>query len=195
MNSDEPLLKHFLEGIDERLTIPEGFIQEFKKIITESFFTKQQTILIEKTTRRLFCLVNKGCLRQYVLTERYEEITKWFWFAGDTYSIPPLTGKKSISTYFEVLTETTILSVSMKDLKKLIRNYPQMKYSPTVLTSCFEELLDSHLDEMKALSATERYKKLFSKRPELFNSARQKDIAQFLGIKADTLSRIRKSMK
>lgn len=54
-------------------------------------------------------------------------------------------------------------------------------------------LKQQELIELKTLSATERYTNLLEKQPEIFQQIPLKYIASYLGVTAESLSRIRKS--
>jgi CRP-like cAMP-binding protein len=55
-------------------------------------------------------------------------------------------------------------------------------------------LMQQQLAEMQSKSGEERYLDLLKKRPQLFQRVPQHFIASYLGISAETLSRIRKKI-
>jgi CRP-like cAMP-binding protein len=194
LNVDTIQLSRFIQGIDESLDLPPGFVANFKSIIEENHYVKQQVFKIRKNASPTYFMLIKGCLRQYCILPGPErrELTRFFWFAGNVFSSPPIGIERYAGAGYEVITDAHLISVRVHDFTNLVSKYPQLRFEPRIITSDYSNLVENHIYLLTQMTAEERYNELFNEHPQLFLQAKQKDIAQFLAIKPDTLGRIRK---
>lgn len=139
--------------------------------------------------------VLKGCLRQYILSEKGDEHIVYF--AEERHFISDLTamGSGSISKYNLQATEkSTLLMASVANWELAFKQFPwwarafmkgQQKW-----TANMQKQIASAISE----TAETKYLKLLEARPALAQRVPQHYIASFLGINPETLSRIRKKM-
>jgi hypothetical protein len=96
------------------------------------------------------------------------------------------------SEYYISCLEDTILAVSNPDMEvEVNRKFPKFDIMCRVLS---EELLvkkQLDFDEFKTSSPEQRYINLLEKRPDLVQRVPQHQIASYLGIKPQSLSRLR----
>ena len=105
---------------------------------------------------------------------------------------PPCVVSKTPSEYYISCTEDTILSVSNVDMEEEVnRKFPKFDIMCRVLS---EELLAKQridFDEFKTSSPEQRYLNLLQNRPDLIQRVPQHQLASFLGMKPQSLSRLR----
>jgi CRP-like cAMP-binding protein len=152
---------------------------------------KKGTILLEegqKTKDSFFVL--KGCIRTYYVLEG-EEKTTAFYTELEALT-PPCVLSKTPSDYYISCVEDTILTVSNADMEVEINSrFPKFDIMCRLLS---EELLAKQridFDEFKTSSPEQRYLNLIQKRPDLVQRVPQHQLASFLGIKPQSLSRLR----
>ena len=120
------------------------------------------------------------------------EITIWFAYEGQkAVSISSLfTGKPSRETV-ECVEDCDLLCISNKDLQELYSRYECMNTIGRRMVEEYCNILDDRVYSLQVMSATERYKDLMEYEPEIIKRAPLSNIASFLGISQETLSRIR----
>ncbi len=152
---------------------------------------KKGTVLLEEGQRsKDSYFVLKGCIRTYYIKDG-EEKTTAFYTEMEALT-PPCVISNSPSEYFVSCTEHTILSVSNTDMEQEINSkFPKFEIMCRQLS---EELLAKQrvtFDEFITSSPEERYLNLIQKRPDLIQRVPQHQLASFLGIKPQSLSRMR----
>jgi len=152
---------------------------------------KKGTILLEegqKSNDGFFVL--KGCIRTYYVIDGDEKTTAFYTeMEGLT---PHCVINKAPSEYFISCVEDTILTVANPDMEvEMFRKFPKFETLCRILS---EELLAKQqidFDHFKTSSPEQRYLNLLEKRPELIQRIPQHQLASYLGIKPQSLSRIR----
>jgi CRP-like cAMP-binding protein len=166
---------------------------EKKSIVSLDIFrsVKKGTILLkegQKSSEGYFVL--KGCIRAYYLIDG-EEKTTAFYTEMEALT-PPSVISKTPSEYYLSCIEDTILTVSNSDMEVEINSkFPKFEIMCRILS---EELLAKqqiNFDEFKTSSPEQRYLNLLQKRPDLIQRVPQHQLASYLGIKPQSLSRIR----
>lgn len=152
---------------------------------------KKGTILLEegqKTKNSYFVL--KGCIRTYYIIDG-EEKTTAFYTEMDAFT-PHCVVNKEPSKYFVSCVEDTILTISNSDMEVEVNSkFPKFEIMCRLLS---EELLAKQridFDEFKTSSPEQRYLNLLEKRPDLIQRVPQHQLASYLGIKPQSLSRLR----
>ncbi len=178
-----------------------GFISKYitlsddekEALLSLDLFTYVQkgTILLEegqKTSNSYFVL--KGCIRAYYVIEGEEKTTNFYTeLEGLT---PHCAINNAPSNYFISCVENSILAVSNADMSEEInRKFPKFDIMCKLLS---EELLakkQMDLDEFKTLSPEQRYLNLLQNKPDLVQRVPQHQLASYLGIKPQSLSRLK----
>lgn len=166
---------------------------EKQAIISLAIFhsVKKGTILLhegEKSNDGYFVL--KGCIRTYYVKDG-EEKTTAFYTEMEALT-PNCVINKSPSDYYVSCVEDTILLVSNPDSEaEMFSKFPKFESLCRILA---EEILakqQMNFDEFKTSSPEQRYVNLLEKRPDLVQRVPQHQLASYLGIKPQSLSRLR----
>ena len=167
--------------------------EEKKAIIELNIFRtiKKGTILLKEgqySTDGYFVL--QGCLRTYYIIDGEEKTTAFYTeMEGIT---PNCVLTKAPSGYYIASIEDSIVTISNPSLEKEIFNkFPKFESLCRVLS---EELLAKQqvdFDQFKTSSPEQRYKHLLAQRPDLIQRIPQYQLASFLGIRPQSLSRLR----
>lgn len=152
---------------------------------------KKGTILLkegQKSKESYFVL--KGCIRTYYIIDGEEKTTD-FYTEMDALT-PHCVINKTPSQYFISCTEDSILLISNSDMEVEVNSkFPKFD---TMCRMLSEELLAKEridFDEFKTSSPEQRYLNLMQKRPDLIQRVPQHQLASYLGIKPQSLSRLR----
>lgn len=151
---------------------------------------KGTTLLKEGQKSKESYFVLKGCLRTYYVLEG-EEKTTAFYTEMDALT-PPCVINKTPSEYYVSCIEDSILLISNSDMEVEVNSkFPKFDIMCRMLS---EELLAKEridFDEFKTSSPEQRYLNLIQKRPDLIQRVPQHQLASYLGIKPQSLSRLR----
>jgi CRP-like cAMP-binding protein len=152
---------------------------------------KKGSILIKEGQQSQDCyFVLKGCLRKYYIIDG-EEKTTAFYTEMEALT-PHCVINKSPSEYYISCVEDSILTVSNAVMEVEVNSkFPKFEIMCRMLS---EEILAKQqidFDEFKTSSPEQRYLNLMQKRPDLTQRVPQHQLASFLGIKAQSLSRLR----
>jgi CRP-like cAMP-binding protein len=167
--------------------------EEKNAIISLDLFrsVKKGTILLEegqKSQDEYFVL--KGCIRKYYIIDGEEKTTAFFTeMEGLT---PHCVKNNAPSEYFISCIEDSILTVTNPNMGVEVNaKFPKFEIMCRILS---EELLAKqqiNFDEFKTSSPEQRYLNLLEARPDLIQRVPQHQLASFLGIKPQSLSRLR----
>jgi CRP-like cAMP-binding protein len=152
---------------------------------------KKGTVLLEEgQLSNVNYFVLKGCLRKYYVIDG-EERTTAFYTELEALT-PPCVISKTPSDHYVSCVEDVLLIVSNTDMELEVNSkFPKFELMCRRLS---EELLAKEridFDEFKTSSPEQRYLSLLEKRPDLLQRVPQHQLASYLGIKPQSLSRLR----
>lgn len=176
--------------ISKYITLTE---EEKNAIISLDIFRaiKKGTILLkqgQKSTDGYFVL--EGCIRTYYIIDGEEKTTAFYTeMEGHT---PNCVVTKEPSTYYLSTTEDSLVSISNPDMEvEIFQKFPKFE---TLCRIMSEELIAKqqiNFDDFKTSSPEQRYLNLLEKRPDLIQRVPQHQLASYLGVKPQSLSRLR----
>jgi CRP-like cAMP-binding protein len=162
------------------------------EIVMEEF--AKGTVLLrqgEVPTKCYFVL--KGCVRQYFVNEMGKEVTSNFYTEEQAISNFNRHKLDQSSDYSLMCLEDSVLVVGDLDTEQ------DMYKKHTQLESMTRKMIEANFGEVQDEFATfiastpeERYNQLLLKRPHLVNRVPQHQLASYLGITPESLSRIKK---
>lgn len=153
-------------------------------------FKKGTTLLKEGQKSKDGYFVLKGCIRTYYVIDGEEKTTAFYTeMEGLT---PHCVINKAPSEYFISCVEDSIIIISNPEMEAdSFNKFPKFESLCRLLS---EELLAKqqiNFDEFKTSSPEQRYLNLLQKRPDLIQRVPQHQLASYLGIKPQSLSRLR----
>lgn len=167
---------------------------ELEQIVVESSnlvkYKKGTIILDEKSLSKESFFVLEGCIRTY-LVEDGEEKTIEFYTEGQ-----PLTPKnfgKNIPTgqYIECLEDCTLNVGSAAHETEMFQKYPEFESICRIIGEIIMVQQQELLIHYKTTSPEDRYLHLLETRSYLFQRVPQYQLASYLGLTPQSLSRIR----
>lgn len=184
-----------------------SFLQQYQAIpasdetliesATEHRFYKKGELLFEagKICRELF-LVCSGILRIMVINEAGNEVTYFFVREGRLCSILNSFNNGIIANEnILAVNHVEVVVLTRAKLDKLFEELPYLK--PLINHITQQALLDkiASRNEYMGLDAASRYKTFMAKQPEIAREVPLSDIASYLEITPQSLSRIRKNIR
>ena len=135
--------------------------------------------------------VIKGCVREFRLTDGEEKTTAFYTEEQSVVNFDSLNNQKPSAISFICAEESTLAILNSEKEKALYKRFPRFE---AFCREGVEQMMGAkqeQLTEFITLKPEQRYQKLQEERPDLINRVAQYQIASFLGIKPETLSRIR----
>ena len=152
---------------------------------------KKGTILLKEgqcSNEGYFVL--QGCIRTYYIINGEEKTTAFYTeLEGIT---PNCVLSKQPSEYFISCVEDSIITVSNPDMEvQIFEKFPRFETLCRVLSEQLLAKKQISFDEFKTSSPEQRYLNLLQNRPDLLQRVPQHQLASYLGITPQSLSRLR----
>lgn len=181
-----------LQNMSELITLSDEERDYFLSIPRPKTLRKRQYLVQAGDPCRYECFVNKGCLRQYYIDDSGQEHIVMFaeegWWISDMYGL--VTGKNAL-TNVDALEDSELLLIEKNTFENLLDRYPVFeRYFRIKLQRAFIAHQRRIIENM-SLPALQRYTNFAEQYPSFARRLPLKQIASFLGIKPESLSRIR----
>ncbi|WP_312905851.1 Crp/Fnr family transcriptional regulator [Sphingobacterium multivorum] len=158
-------------------------------------YRKRQYILQQGDTCTQFNFVISGCLRMYKVDEKGNTHVIYFatenWWMIDLGSFHSRTPSE---LNIEALEDTTVLQISYDNLISLYTEAPKFNRIFRVLIENSYIAMQNRLLQNISSTAEQRYQDFVDTYPHLINRLPQVQIASFLGITPEFLSRLRNKL-
>ena len=171
---------------DEEFT----FLRRFLRPVSRA---KKHHHLLEGDVCTNLTFVTQGCLRSYSIDAAGEEHTLQFapedWWISDLYSL--LTGHPS-TLNIDALEDTQVLLLRQADMETIYAQAPIFERFFRLLMQSRYLTLQNRVNAALSESASEKYNHFMRKYGSLAQRIPQRFIASYLGIKPESLSRVRR---
>jgi CRP-like cAMP-binding protein len=182
-----------LQNVSKHVTLSEEEIKIFASLLLVKKLRKRQYLLQAGDICRYESFVTKGLLKAYTVDDQGDEHILMFgledWWISDLYSFL----SESPSTMnIEALEDCELICIEKPALESLYQQIPKFERLMRIL---FQNAFVAQQQRILAAisqSAEERYASFIKKYPTLEQRIPQTLIASYLGMKPETLSRIRK---
>ncbi|PKB15801.1 Crp/Fnr family transcriptional regulator [Flavobacterium sp. 5] len=163
----------------------------FKSILKLKTVKKNEHILLEGDVCNYGIFIEKGCIRYYYMIEGIES-TGNFFFENDWYSDFEsfLYGKQSLQN-IEALEDCVLYLAYKEDFDKLVSKYPVFNNFLRIMMERTIKGLTGKSMAMTLLPPEDRYLRFIKHCPKVVERVSLKHIASYLGVKPESLSRIR----
>ena len=181
--------------IEKRVNLTDEEFEICKKFFMSKRVKKHQFLLNEGDMCRYVWFINSGCLRAYSIDHKgIEHIIQFAiedWWISDLNSF--LSGKPA-EYNIDALQDSEVLLLEKSDRENLLRECPKMERFFRLLIEANHVTTHQRITDSLSASAEERYLKFIKTYPKLFEIVPQNQIASYLGITPQSLSRIRKEL-
>ncbi|KIO75735.1 cyclic nucleotide-binding protein [Pedobacter lusitanus] len=187
----KPLTEHFkdylpLNDEEEALLLPR---------IVEKKIRRRKFILQEGSVCQHYNFVVQGCFKIYKVDEKGVEHNIQFVTENDwATDIGSFHSEKPSELYIEAMEPSTILQIHKTDLLFLYVNIPKLDRNFRVIIENKFVELQNRLLQSFCYNATERYLAFLEQYPELSKRLPNTQIASYLGITPEFLSKIRREL-
>lgn len=203
------MIIHLLYLINIRLVNTDILLQEIRKVsnISEQDAVKFLALFKQFTVRkdehfyragevpRYSPFIVKGCMRKYFINDDGEEHIVYFaeegWFAGEVQCMR--TGTKT-EMYLQALEDCEILGITLENADWGLNNIPAYKRWFDVTYPMTHNRIIQEATRLKSDTPETLYLRLLKSRPSLILRVPQHHLAKYLGIRTETISRIKKKI-
>jgi CRP/FNR family transcriptional regulator, anaerobic regulatory protein len=187
------MLEQLISAISSIVRLPPEDIELASHMVEELVIRKGEHFLDFGQVSRHIAFIYSGLAMHYQVYEGqvvpcdFTIENEWLAY------LKSFTTQTSSDMAIKALEDTTLLTFSAENLERLFELRPRF----LVLRNHYTELsfvrTAQHSADMATLNASQRYYKFMKERPDLLGRVPQYYIAAYLGIKPQSLSRIRKS--
>lgn len=182
-------------NISQYINISEQDFQQFVKLFELKTFKKKEVVLKEGDYCLFEGFVLNGCFKIYYLNENGFEQTLYFaaegWWITDIDSF--INTVPSILN-IEALEDSEVLMISKKDKEYLYKTMPQIEKLFRIMNQKSSVSLQRRILSLTGKTADKRYLEFLEKYPGLEQRITQQQVASYLGITHEFLSKIRKKL-
>jgi|688.fasta_scaffold266981_2 CRP-like cAMP-binding protein len=173
------------------------FTNDELKLISDSFsevsFEKKSMLLEEGNICRYLFFITSGLVKTYFIDRNGHEVIINFasenWWITDIHSFEE---NKASRLYIEAMEDTACLVMTVQDQYELFDKVPKLERFFRMLLQKHTGALQDRLFEHIAATAEDRYDTFLERYPNLQNRLPQHQIANYIGVSPEFLSRIRK---
>lgn len=156
---------------------------------------RRQKILQEGDVCKHYSFVLEGCFRMYGIDDKGYEHNIQFASENDWIAdIGSFYAKKISKLYIEAIEPSTILQIEQQDLYALYTKIPKLSIAfKVIIENKYVELQNRVLQNFSS-TAQQRYLSFLEQYPHLSNRLPNTQIASYMGITPEFLSKIRKDL-
>jgi CRP-like cAMP-binding protein len=134
----------------------------------------------------------EGCIREYIITNGEEKTTNFFTEDQWVISMSNFNAQSPSAHYLVCIEDTDVVVGNEQSAQVMFKKFPRFEtISRAVMEVFFTEqkkILTSFLTD----TPEQRYMNLLKTRPDIFQRVPQYQLASYIGVKPESLSRIRK---
>src|SRR5688572_15542162 len=182
-----------LSNVAKHVQLTPEEIVIFTSLLKPRKLRKRQYLLQAGDINQYENFVNKGCLRAYTVDDDGQEHIAMFglegWWISDLYSF--LTNTPA-TQHIDALEDSEVLSIEKSDLEKLYEQVPKFnRFFLKLLQNAFVAHQRRILASISQ-TAEEQYLEFVRRYPSIEQRVPQSQIASYLGLTPETISRIRR---
>ncbi|MCW2259154.1 MULTISPECIES: Crp/Fnr family transcriptional regulator [Sphingobacterium] len=167
--------------------------EEIERLFTSRVIKRKQYLLQEGEVCQHYSFVVSGCFRMFAVDSNFREHNLQFAAEDDWITdFQSFYDQSPSKLYIEAIEPSTVLQIKHEDLLYLYINYHKFDRNFRIITE--RKLIDYQNRILQNISSTadDRYEAFLKQYPHLINRLPNTQIASYLGITSEFLSKIRK---
>ena len=179
------------EYLKNTARLSDSLEEELKNLFEPKEFYKGDFLFKQGELCRHLYYIKKGLVRVYYYSGSGKEITAWFSAENSLVTaIDSFYYHKPTHDYCEVLEDSVVYPINFSEWDIILNSEKGARLAFYILYDITRKMTD-YITSIKFQSAEERYKALIKEYPSILQRTSLGDIASYLGITQETLSRIR----
>ena len=159
--------------------------------LVEEVFKKKSLILKQGQVAHRIYFISQGFVRAFY-SNSTDTFTNWFMGRGEIIiSVYSFFSRQPSFEHIEALEDCTLQSITWDQLQNIYQEHPGFNITGRLITEQYYIRSEKRTIDLQTLTAQQRYEKLLSDYPDILQKASLGQIASYLSIKQETLSRIR----
>lgn len=188
------MVQKLIDYFNRIMPLSEVEMNAILETTTVKEFKKGAVLLKEGQISKEAYFVLEGCVRQYYLVEGNEKINNFFTEEQWVVSIQSFSHQVPSKHFLDCCIDSILVVGNRQKEEELYIRFPKFE---TVSRKVLEKVMAEQQEVMATYltdTPEQRYLKLMKSRPTLFNLLPQYQIASYVGVKPESLSRIRKRL-
>lgn len=183
------------QNIHSHISLSEDETEAFCNLFQQKSITKKSFLLREGEICKFEGFVTKGLFRVYHIDQNGFEQVLYFaienWWVTD---IDSFTTERPSQLYIEALEDSTILIITKENKEFAYTNLPKIEKLFRVMTQKTHVALQRRMIDNLSKTADQRYLDFIEKYPNIYSRLTNLQMAAYLGISHEFLSKIRKKL-
>lgn len=190
--SPQNVLEKLLNYVSSFITIDKDEVELLAELTQIKLYKKGEYLLEAGKISKAFFFNASGIVRLYYRVNG-EERTGFFYHENSFINPYASFRKQEPSNYFlKALKDTEVVVFKYDILEPLLIKIPKLERLARMIMEQELMVLQEAVEAMVTLNPEERFNRLLEKDPEIFQHVSQTQIASFLGVKPESLSRIKR---
>lgn len=184
-------MQQLIQFISQRTFLSPGLTARIQNDFQYVDLKKGDTLLESDRTARHLYFIDQGVLHNFYLHDG-KQVSSWFYTHGQFITAwYSFYSRNPSFESIECLSDCRLLKISYDDYQKLIVDFPAFGNFARLLAEEILVTIDEFSKSWSFLTAREKYNKLLEYFPDVELHIKLGQIASFLGISQETLSRLR----
>ena len=186
------VLEKLFDHVSSFITINKGEMELLTELTQVKLYKKGEYLLEAGKISKAFYFNATGIVRLFYGVNG-EERTGFFYHENSFINPYASFRKQEPSNYYlKALKDTDVIVFRYEILEPLLTKIPKLERLARMIMEQELMVLQEVVEVMVTLSPEERFNRLMDRSPEIFQHVSQTQIASYLGVKPESLSRIKK---
>lgn len=184
--------ERLLTFLSELHPISEPFRQAIVKAFTPLSLPRYYMLLEAPRVSEHAYFLDEGLAMSYTFVKGKKQV-EWLWKPGQIMlSAKSFFEQVPATEFIQLRDHSELLCISYHNAMNLLNNFPEAQIMYRIVMNDYYQQSRQRTRDMQHLSAVERYQKLIVEVPGVEQHITQEDVASYLGITPQSLSRIKK---
>lgn len=191
---DQSALKAIIDEVKSIAPLAEADIDLLVSIVKSKTIKHHEYLLREgEVCRNVYFLIN-GFLRMFYIDYDGNEINYRFTDENNFVDFQSLLTQKPSHFYWQAMQNSELLVLSYQDIQNSYATSPAWNNFGRLIAEHVYLQLNERVEMLLFMRPEERYQYLLDTKPELFTKVSQFHLSSYMGIKPESLSRLRKRL-